>query len=154
MTSKTPAGPLRQIAWHNTIDTLVFADVPGRSILSSQSRASSTSHEIYTYTPFSILTTKPKGCACALSHFSRVQLFVNLQTVVHQTSLTMGFSWQEYCSGLPFPPSGDLPNPGIKPKSFTSPVLADGFFNTSAIWEALGLVGDSNKTWICLPGRN
>ena len=37
----------------------------------------------------------------------------------------MGFSRQEYWSGLPFPPPGDLPNPGIKP---TSPALAGGFF--------------------------
>ena len=103
-------------------------------------------HETYTHTPLSILTTKPKGCACVLSHFSRVQLFVTPQTVAHQALLTMGFSRQEYCSGLPFPPSGDLPNPGIKPISFPSSVLADMFFNTSATWEALRLVGDSNKT--------
>ena len=38
--------------------------------------------------------------------------------------------------GLPRPPSGDLPNPGIKPVSFTSPALAGGFFTTSATWEA------------------
>ena len=44
----------------------------------------------------------------------------------------MGFSLQEYCSGLPFPPPGDLPDPGIKPVSFMSPALAEGFFTTSA----------------------
>ena len=42
-------------------------------------------------------------------------------------SLFMDFSRQEYCSGLPFPPPGDLPNPGIEPES---PVLAGGFFPT------------------------
>ena len=39
------------------------------------------------------------------------------QTVAHQTPLSMGFSRQEYWSGLPFPSPGDLPNPGIKPVS-------------------------------------
>ena len=39
------------------------------------------------------------------------------QTVAHQAPLSMGFSRQEYWSGLPFPSPGDLPNPGIKPKS-------------------------------------
>ena len=48
----------------------------------------------------------------------------------------MGFSRHEYWSGLPFPPPGDLPNPEIKPTSFTSPALAGGFFTTSATWEA------------------
>ena len=46
-------------------------------------------------------------------------------TVVHQAPLSMGFSRQEYWSGLPFPSPGDPPNPGIKP---VSPALADGFF--------------------------
>ena len=46
-----------------------------------------------------------------------------------------GFSRQEYWSGLPCPPSGDLPDPGIEPASLTSPSLADGFFTTSATWE-------------------
>ena len=38
-------------------------------------------------------------------------------TVAHQAPLSMGFSRQEYWSGLPFPSPGDLPDPGIKPKS-------------------------------------
>ena len=38
-------------------------------------------------------------------------------------------------NGLPFPPPGDLPDPGIKPASLTSPALADRFFTTSATWE-------------------
>ena len=55
-----------------------------------------------------------------LSHFSLVQLFMTPWTVAHQAPLSMGFSRQEYWSGLPCPPPGDLPNPGIEP---TSPVL-------------------------------
>ena len=42
----------------------------------------------------------------------------------------MGFSRQEYWSGLPFPPPGDLPNPGIEPVSPVSPELASAFFTT------------------------
>ena len=48
-------------------------------------------------------------------------------TVVHQVPLSMGFPRQEYWSGLPFPSPGDLPDPGIKPRS---PALAGGFFTT------------------------
>ena len=48
-----------------------------------------------------------------------VRLFVTQWTVAYQVSLSMGFSRQEYWSGLPFPSPGDLPNPGIKPGSPT-----------------------------------
>ena len=48
----------------------------------------------------------------------------------------MKFSRQEYWSGVPFPPPGHLPGPGIKPKSLASPALAGGFFSTSTTWEA------------------
>ena len=51
-------------------------------------------------------------------------------------SSVMGFSTQEYWSGLPCPPPGDLPDPGIKPRSLVSPELVDGFFTTRATWEA------------------
>ena len=64
-------------------------------------------------------------CVCILSHSTRVQLFVTTWTVVLQAPLSMGFSRQEYWSGLPLPSPGDLPNPGIKP---VSPALACGFF--------------------------
>ena len=52
-------------------------------------------------------------------------------------SLSLGFSWQGYWSGLPFPPPGDLPNSGIKLTSLTSPALAGRLFTTGAIWKAL-----------------
>ena len=51
-----------------------------------------------------------------------------------------GFSRQEYCSGLPCPFPGDLPDLGIEPVSLTSPALAGGFFTTSTTWEALNKV--------------
>ena len=54
---------------------------------------------------------------------SRVWLFVTPWTVTHQAPLSMGFSWQEYWSGLPSPSPGDLPNSGIKPESPVSPAL-------------------------------
>ena len=50
-------------------------------------------------------------CACILSCFSRVQLFETLWTVAHQVSLSLGFSRQEYWSGLPCPPPGDHSQP-------------------------------------------
>ena len=48
---------------------------------------------------------------------SRVLLFATPWTVAHQAPPSMGFSRQEYWSGVPFPSPGDLPNPGIEPKS-------------------------------------
>ena len=56
---------------------------------------------------------------------SHVQLFANPWTVAYQAPLSMGFSREEYWSGLPFPSPGDLPNPGIKPGSPT--LWADAF---------------------------
>ena len=55
--------------------------------------------------------------------------------VAHQAPLSMGFSRQEYWSGLPCPPPGDLPDPGFEPISLISPAFAGGFLTTSATWE-------------------
>ena len=57
-----------------------------------------------------------------------VQLFVTLWTVAHQAPLSMGFSRQKYGSGLPCPPPGDLPDPGIRHTSPESLTSAGGFF--------------------------
>ena len=57
---------------------------------------------------------------------SRVQLFATPWAVAYQAPLSRGFSRQEYWSGLPFPSSGDLPNPGIEPRS---PALEADAFN-------------------------
>ena len=59
---------------------------------------------------------------------SRVQLFATPWTVAYQAPRNMGFSRQEYWSGLPFPTPGDLLNPGIEP---TSPALAGQSFTTA-----------------------
>ena len=63
-----------------------------------------------------------------LSPFSWVWLFATLWTVAHQALLSMGFPRQEYWSGVPFLPPGDLPNPGMESASLMSPALAGGFF--------------------------
>ena len=55
--------------------------------------------------------------------------------------LFMGFPRQQQWSGLPFPPPGDLPDPGIEPTSLTSPALAGRIFTTSATWEATYWIG-------------
>ena len=69
-------------------------------------------------------------CVCVLSHG---QLFATPWTVAHQVPLSMGFSRQEYWSGLP--PPRDLPNPEIEPISPVSPALAGEFFTTGATWD-------------------
>ena len=68
---------------------------------------------------------------------SHVRLFATIWTVACQAPLSMGFSRQEYWSGLPCPLPGDLPDLGIEP---TSPELAGGFFTTStSTWEAANM---------------
>ena len=62
--------------------------------------------------------------------FSGVQLFATPWTISHQGPLSMGFSRQEYWSGLLFPTPWDLPNQGIEPISPAAPVLAVGFYTT------------------------
>ena len=59
-----------------------------------------------------------------------------LWTPAHQASLSMGFSRQEYCSVLPCPPAGDLPNLETESASLMSHVLTGRFFTTSSTWEA------------------
>ena len=65
--------------------------------------------------------------ACMITH---LQLFGTPWTVASQAPLSMRFPRQEYWSGLPFPPPGDLPDPGIELESPVSPALAGGFFTT------------------------
>ena len=68
-----------------------------------------------------------------LSCFSHIRLYATPWTVARQAPLSMGFCRHEYWSGLPCPPPGDLPDPGIEP---VSPALAGGFLTTGATWEA------------------
>ena len=71
-----------------------------------------------------------------LSRFSRVRLFATLWTVAHQAPLSLGFFRQEYWSGLPCPPPGDLPNLETEPTFLMSRTLADVLCTASATWEA------------------
>ena len=63
---------------------------------------------------------------CVISCFSRFQLFATLWTAPCQAPLSMGFSRQEYWSGLQVPTPGNLLDPGIEPVSLTSAALASG----------------------------
>ena len=74
---------------------------------------------------------------CMLSHFSPVQLFAALWAVACQAPLSMGFSKQEYWSGLPCPPPGDLPDPGIE---LVSPALQADSFPSGKGLSAWGLL--------------
>ena len=75
------------------------------------------------------------SCVCA-EQLQLCPILCDLWTIAHQVPLFMGFSRQEYWSGLPYPPPGDLPDSGIEPTSLTSPASAGWFFTTSTIWEA------------------
>ena len=66
---------------------------------------------------------------------SHVQLRATPWTAARRAPLSMGFSRQKYWSGLPRPPAGDLPEPGIKPTSLPTPAQAGGFFTTITTWE-------------------
>ena len=79
-------------------------------------------------------------CVCGVKSCSTL---CNPMAVAHQAPLSMGFSRQEYWSGLPCPLAGDLPDTGVEPTSLTSPALAGGFFTTSDTWQALDQIYNS-----------
>ena len=81
-------------------------------------------------------------CACTLSRFSPVQLFATLWTVAHQAPLSIGFSRQEYWSGLPSPLPGDQGSN----LHLLCAALASGFSTSSTTWQAQLL---SINTEIC-----
>ena len=60
-----------------------------------------------------------------ISRYNCIRLFVTPQIVAHQASLSMGFSREEYWSGLPFPPPGDVLGLGMELASLTSPALVE-----------------------------
>ena len=75
---------------------------------------------------------------CLLSWFSHVRLFATLWTIAHQAPRSIGFSRQEYCSGLPFASPGDLPNPVIKPVSHVSCISRQVLYHYTT-WEAIAI---------------
>ena len=82
---------------------------------------------------------------------SRVRFFATPWTVTCQAPLTVGFSRQDYWSGFPFPPPGNLPDPGIQP---TSVALAGGFFTTEPPGNPYSVrtsISKNNSVLILLP---
>ena len=78
----------------------------------------------YFYRPQRNPTSVYCVCVCTLSSYSVMSdFFVTLWTVARQAALSVGFYRQEYWSGLPCPPPGDLPHPGMEPMSSVSPSL-------------------------------
>ena len=110
-TSRVPSG--RKLLLHGPDDFCPFSPT--------------TRHSIPTYMEFrsGVCVRVCGGGAC-----SAVSESATPWTVAHQAPLSMEFSRQEHWSKLPFPPSGDLPDPGIKPTSPVSSALADRFFTT------------------------
>ena len=86
-------------------------------------------------------------CVCLLSYFSRVWLFATPRTEACQAPLFVGFSRQEYWSGLPFPPPGELPNSGIKPTSPVTLALAGRFFTTELPGKPNISISTANFPW-------
>ena len=84
------------------------------------------------------LSISPESSTRVLSHLGCVQLFATPWAVAQKAPLSMEFSRQEFWSGLPFLPLGDLPDPGLEPESLTIPALAGNscLFTTSATREA------------------
>ena len=111
---------------------IIFMQKPTRALLVARGKkASSEGKELLT----SLSSLQSKVCACILSRFSHAWLFMTLWTVAYRAPLSMRFSRQEYWSGLPCPPPGDLPYPRIEHLSLMSPALAGKFFTTSNTWE-------------------
>ena len=117
------------------------------------------------FQPTQSLHLTKKSCAmCVLCHFSYVRLFVTLQTVAWQGPLSMGFSKLEYWGGSPCIPSGDLPDPGIKPTRRPSstklggldlvlekePQIHQGSLGTHCYtnWPLIGVLKNLRKTLI------
>ena len=85
---------------------------------------------------FFLIYFEAERLACGLGHFSCVRLLAILWTTAHGVPLSTGCSRQEHWSGLPFPPPGDPPNPGMEPVSPASPALQADPLPLSH-WEAI-----------------
>ena len=85
-----------------------------------------------------LMVTMVQHRACTLSR-SVVPDSATPWTAARQAPLSIGFSRQEYWSGLPCPLPGDLPDPGIESESLTSPMLVGRFFTTKATWASITL---------------
>ena len=95
---------------------------------------------------------QPAASCPAVSALSRVQLFATPWTVARQAPLSMGSSRQEYWSGLPCPPPGGLPDPGIKLASLMSPALA-AVSDFCTIQRAFTGIGEHEFRWVADFGK-
>ena len=89
------------------------------------------------------------NCWCPQS-FSNVQFFVTPWTGARQAPVSMGFSRQEYWSGLPFPAAGDLPDPEIECVSLASLVMGGRFFSTVPPANPYPIIGRPSKVSVDL----
>ena len=105
---------------------------PGRPSMVPRARYITHMQTLWSVFP---LDAKLLGSVCAKS-FQSCLILCNPMDCSLPGSSVHGISQQEYWSGLPFPPPGDLPHPGIEPVSLMSPALAGRFFTTSTTWEA------------------
>ena len=85
-----------------------------------------------------------------LSRYGYIQLFVTLWGIACQALLSMGLSRQEYWSGLPCPPPGDLPDPGIQPGSPLAPTLQADSFTTDKLGKPLPAHIPTLSLFFCL----
>ena len=84
---------------------------------------------------------------CVSAKLLQSCLFATLRTVARQALLSKGFSRQEYWSGLPCPPPGCLPDPGVKPTSLVSSALAGRFFTTTPPGKPLSTYNKDHMTY-------
>ena len=109
--------------------------------------------------PMIIISAVCRGCyiwsphyvvclwACTLSH---VWFFMTPWMVAHEAPLSMAFSRQEYWSGFPFPPSGDLPDPQFKLVSLVSSALAGRFFTSVSPGKTLSHYSQLSSVWLTI----
>ena len=90
--------------------------------------------------------TTQKGRVCVCVHAPLCLTLCDPVDWAHQAPLSMEFSRQKYWRGLPFPTSGDLPDPGIEPVSFGCPMLAGTFFSTAPPGKTMELPGPGIKS--------
>ena len=126
-----------KVAWHYQLNGNEFEQTPGYS--KGQGNLACCSPWGHKESD----TTEPLNNNSLYSHYlsaqslRHAQVFEILWTMAFQVPLSTGFSRQEYWSGLPYPPPGNLPNPGIKPVSLMSLVLAGGFLTTGSPGKSL-----------------
>ena len=135
-------GGLHSGSFHHSLQALMDATKIKPTVLSWQSSSAGYTHDS------ALCTSKILLCRCSATLGAENRACVPSLSVrpdslrphgvyvAHQASLFMEFSRQEHWNGLPCPPPGDPPSPGIDPHLFLSATLADGFFTTSATWEA------------------